>query len=106
MVDLDGPWGWRAIEPVTLFAVFAKLESYGTMTWAEIFTNDRTGCHDVPVSDICAEAQARLLDIRRADLDFLTSLRITGQRRVWGVRQRHILRVLWWDPLHTVYPVA
>ena len=39
------------------------------------------------------------------DVDELYQLRVTGAERVWGIRSGPLLRLLWWDPNHEVYPV-
>ena len=43
--------------------------------------------------------------IGKGELESLFSVRITGERRVWGIKDVAILRVLWWDLDHSVYPV-
>ena len=30
--------------------------------------------------------------------------RISGPGRVWGIREEHVLDLLWWDPRHEVCP--
>ena len=44
--------------------------------------------------------------VRRGDFEQarLFSVRLTGRIRLWGLRDVSILRVLWWDPEHTVCP--
>jgi len=34
----------------------------------------------------------------------LFSLRLTGKKRLWGIRDRHVFKVFWWDPEHGVCP--
>jgi hypothetical protein len=71
------------------------------MTWAQIMG---TGSHPIPVGDITPDAQRRLEAIGQADVDELFSLRFTGRERLWGIRDRHTLKVLWWDPGHEICP--
>jgi hypothetical protein len=75
------------------------------MTWAEI-NHPNTGCHPIPIKELCSEAQKRLSQIELiATEEELFSLRLSGRERLWGIRERHIFKILWWDPKHEVYPV-
>jgi len=71
------------------------------MKWSEIL-GDRH--HRVFVSDIIRKAQDRLVEIEQSDIDQLYSLAISGDKRIWGIRDRHIFKVLWWDPKHEICP--
>ena len=100
-VDWDGPLGWRDVPITELFRVIIpKLHNYETMKWSEI---EGASSHFVDLTDCSAEAQARAQEINLRE-DPLFSLRITGPKRVWGVRDIAILRLVWWDPRHTVCP--
>lgn len=103
LVDFDGNWGWeKATARVVLSEVVPKLHNFETMNWADV--EGPSGSHFVSVDSLCDGAQERLKEINQVDLDKLFSLRITGERRLWGVRDGHVLRVLWWDPKHEVCP--
>ena len=71
------------------------------MFWKDIL---RRGNHEVPVANIITNAQKRLAGLNLDDTETLVSLRLTGRQRIWGIRVANILRVLWWDPEHQVYP--
>ena len=103
-VDRDGPWSCMEIDHKIFWKeIFQRIRDFETMTWHEIH---RTGSHAIPVSEICHEAKTRLEEIGRGDTDELFSLRLTGKQRLWGIRDREILRILWWDPEHRVCPSA
>jgi len=105
ILDFDGLWGWGEMDAKTLKYVHQKLAQFETMTWAEI-NNPNTGCHPIKVRDLCSEAQKRLLEIKVIEFEEeLFSLRLSGKERLWGIRERHIFKILWWDPRHEVYPV-
>jgi hypothetical protein len=72
------------------------------MTWAEI--DGPCGSHSVGIEDLCTEAQDQLKKLGMEELESLFSLRITGERRVWGVKDVAVLQILWWDPKHSVCP--
>jgi hypothetical protein len=103
-MDLEGPWGWKRVEGQDLLQIQCRLASFEQMTWREI-DSDARSCGLMPVEIIAADAQKRLVAIGQEDIPALYKLRITKRGRVWGVRDRHVLRLLWWDPEHTVYPM-
>jgi hypothetical protein len=102
VVDLGGPWCWSALDGSGLRVVLQRLKEMETMTWSSIESG--TGSHFVDVGSLSKPARDRLAIIQQDDTDALFSLRITGRRRVWGIRASAVLKVLWWDPLHEVCP--
>ena len=102
IVDMDGPWGWRGVTQTDLIQeILPKLMEFETMTWVKLGEN---GSHPIPKDQIISAAQQRLVEINQDDIDAIYSLRLTGQRRIWGIRVRNILKILWWDPNHEVKP--
>jgi hypothetical protein len=102
-MDWAGPFGWHDVEGGTLRFVADKLANFETMTWAEIEGREN---HQVPCGNLCREARRRLEELEQDDLEELFSLRLTSANRVWGIKDRYILRLLWWDPNHAVCPSA
>jgi hypothetical protein len=82
--------------------IVPRLHHLESMTWGQV--EGATGSHFVEVTNIDGEAQRRLTAIGKDEQAQLFSLRITGEMRLWGVQDVAILRVLWWDPKHTVCP--
>lgn len=100
--DMGGPWGWEHASVQTLLGeIIPKLHEYESMTWAAM--EGHSGSHSIDVDGLAKDAQGRLAEIGKDDLDSLFSVRITGERRLWGVKDVAILRVLWWDPHHQVW---
>jgi hypothetical protein len=105
ILDFDGPWGWGDMDAKTLKYVHGKLAQFETMTWAEV-NHPNTGCHPIKVIDLCSKAQKRLAEIKVFEFEEeLFFLRLSGKERLWGIRERHVFKILWWDPMHEVYPV-
>ena len=101
-LDWGGDWSWGKVEASDLLKeVIPKLHSFESMTWAAV--EGATGSHSVSIERCCTAAQKRSND-KNLECDTLFSLRIKGEMRVWGVRDVAILRLLWWDPHHSVYP--
>lgn len=103
-VDLDGKWGWRNIDADTLIELRGKLSNLETMRWAEIINNRH--CHAIKASVLCKEARDRLVEIQLDDTDELYQLSFSNKQRLFGVRHKQVFDLIWWDPEHTVYPVA
>lgn len=102
LLDLDGPWCWSQMDKTQLLEVMARLRMFESMTWTAIEQSTRS--HFVNTEGLIKKAQDRLTELRQDDVDELFSLRVNGKSRVWGIRSENILKVLWWDPSHEVYP--
>jgi len=102
-LDFQEKWGFNQLnEFPTIEDIHSKLKNFETMTWREIEGKNN---HYIDVKDICKEAQERLRQIKLDEYDTLFSFRLTGKKRLWGIRENEILYLLWWDPEHTVYPI-
>lgn len=104
IMDFDGPFGCGQITAAKIKEIHRKLCAFETMAWNEIERNGQS--HFMPPSIISKTAQSRLAEINQDDADNLFSLRLTGTERIWGIRDRHVYKILWWDPDHKVYPVS
>ncbi|WP_338664315.1 hypothetical protein VQH23_03935 [Pararoseomonas sp. SCSIO 73927] len=103
-MDLEGSWGWSGTSAEYLFReVIPHLHNLETMSWQQLRAQ---GSHPIPTDQVCKEARERLGEIGKADEDSLYSVRFTGRCRVWGIRRGVVFHLLWWDPQHSVYPVA
>jgi hypothetical protein len=100
--DRNGPYHWPALIDPHYKLVLERLHEFEGMTLAQM---RNAGSHPIPRDQLCKEAQDRLAAIKQDDIDELMSFRITGERRVWCIPHRNLMRILWWDPNHQVYPV-
>lgn len=113
--DLEGQWSWgqdrqwsdeewkHNIEPYLL-----QMEK---LTWAEIYAQ-RTGGknrhkkhHDMDIGVICDEAFERWIEIKLEEYDTAFRFRFGGKQRLWGYKILEKFKIVWWDPLHKIYPV-
>ncbi len=101
-VDTDGRRGWYQLDKGTALYLHNKLASFESMTWGELAAS--TNHKQIPVENLCAAAQQRLVELRRDDLGDLWELRLGGKQRVWGWRSGDVMNLLWWDPEHEVCP--
>jgi hypothetical protein len=116
VVDQGGDWGWRSLAARFWWSeVLPKLQAFESMTWAEIMAaaggrSRGTNSHPVDVARLSRRAKARLAEIQQEDVSELFSLRLTATTRIYGIRDRRALKLLWYDPHHgtnaqAVYPV-
>ena len=104
MLDRHGPFG-HAISADDVAEILDFLKQIEKQTWNEVLKNRRDGGnHEVEVRLIQKAAQKRLKDRDLDDIDTLISLRMGAKKRIWGVRQGAVFRLLWWDPKHQVFP--
>ena len=100
LLDLSGPFGWKNINADEIWDIFSvKIKDKEHINWNELKS---AGSHNVEYSNLTKIAQKRLAEIGQNDIDELFSLRLTGKTRIWGIRDRYQLKILWWDPEHKV----
>jgi hypothetical protein len=100
-VDVGGPWCWTRLSGDEHALVVERLKRFESMTWGEIEGGEH---HLVGVDRCSRKARERLAELRHDDAERLFSLRVTGRKRVYGLRDEHVLCFLWWDPEHEVFP--
>ncbi len=102
IVDKEGRWGWAQVNDLSLWEdILSKMSNFETMTWAEILNRNN---HAISISRICPDAKRRPAELKQDDVDEIVSLHLTGLKRIWGIRDQNVLKILWWDPEHTVCP--
>lgn len=112
--DTDGAWSWgnrSCLDDAWNEEVHPFLFEYAQKTWLQIYA-ERTGGNNrrqkhifYNIEQICEEAQLRLIDLERDDVDCVFRFRLAGKKRLYGVQQMPWFYVLWWDPEHNIYPV-
>lgn len=98
---MDGPFGWDRLEKKVLNNILQKLKNFESMTWGEI---EGRRHHSISKDTLSRTAQKRLEEIHMDDVDEVFSLAMGGTERIFGVRERNIFKILWWDPDHQVCP--
>lgn len=112
--DVEGSWTWgprSSLNDSWDMELHPFLVEYSNKTWLQIY-DERTGGQQrrqkhiyYEVWQICREAQQRLIEIERDDVDTVFRFRMENLKRLYGVVQEHVFHVLWWDPDHKIYPV-
>ncbi len=102
-IDWGGLWGWHKLEAKKWQENLPKLGHFETRTWADIKSDGNNHVVDIQNSPN-PEVLKRLAEIHQDDIDELFSLRLSGKERLWGILDNHILKILWWDMNHEVWP--
>ena len=116
IADLEGTWGWKTTAGKDWWEkILPKLRDFESMTWEEIMRASGgrkagTNNHSVEVKNLTPQARDRLEEIQQDDVSELFSLRLDSKTRIYGIRDRRALKLLWYDPYHgnnqrAVYPV-
>jgi hypothetical protein len=101
-IDLDGEWSCKNIDrDLIISSILPRIQCFETMKWSEIRGGEH---HDINISNLSPKAQRRLEEIYQEDIDSLFSFRIDGIKRLWCILDRHIAKIIWWDPKHEVCP--
>lgn len=103
LIDCDGRWGFHSIcKNEFHHLVTSELKSKEGINWAELKSSG--GSHSVERSKLIKAARDRLTDIHLDDIDELFSMRFSGKKRIWGIRDENVFKLLWWDPDHEICP--
>jgi len=105
IMDWDGPWGLDACRKVKLdFRDFIinRLANFESMTWAELYRasggrKQGNNHHPIKVEQLSKKAVRRLEEIMLDDVDEVVSISLGGRRRLFGIRDRRALKILWFD---------
>ena len=103
--DHDGPWGKNCCQDLVVLwdEIYTKLRQYEIMTWGQIY-QDKKRNHDVAVGSLIKDARDRLTLLKLDDYETLFRFRLSGEQRVWGIRDGRVFKLLWWDPEHHICP--
>ena len=101
---LDGPYSWRMIDPVDLVRAFEFLSQTARRKWGEIITQPGGHHHLIETADLVRPACDDLLEAIPGGTDEVMSLRLTGQKRIFGYMEVGVMHILWWDPEHEICP--
>jgi hypothetical protein len=103
LLDHEGSYAWTEISSEHTKLIAEACKGWESMRADDVFA--AKGNKPVPFGNLCSAAQARLRNIELEEYDGQWwELRVSGQRRIWGVRQRHVFYIVWWDPEHQVCP--
>lgn len=101
-VDKSGPFAWPTDKDL-VHKLVKSLHNFDGMTWPEIEGHRH---HSINVSSLSSEAKFRLEEIKLDDVDEVFSFALGGEPRMICIRDRHIAKLLWYDPKHKVCPSA
>lgn len=103
-IDREGNWSPVNIDPAHISNLFEKMASFETMTVGEIFAPGSEHGKSYEIASMPAHSQKRLQELERDDETEIVRLRCGGAPRLYGFLREHVFHILWWDPLHQVWP--
>lgn len=104
LIDIDCPWCFKQISDDYFWSyLFCKLKFIESRTWGEII-GDCENNHYIPKNEIIKEASKRLEIRKLDDNDELFTLRLDGKKRIWGIRDGRVFKIIWWDREHLICP--
>lgn len=88
--------------------IIDKLSQFENTSWETIKREQygkkgKSKHHYQDINNINSEAQKRLIDLSLDDA-ILFTFRLDGSTRVWGLLDRGVFSLLWFDPYHEIYP--
>lgn len=103
---------WSPVDSNNCFLdnILAELSGFEGLTWAEIEQaaggrTHGTNNHFENISELISDAQKRATELHILE-DQMFSLRIGGQRRLYGLLNDGIFTLIWYDKNHEIYPVS
>lgn len=102
-VQMVAPYGFHELPSTKIQYIRSKLAEFEKRTWNEIFVIDKKHNHSVAVSGLKCPIAKKWLRDHMSDLEEISSLRLTGTERIWGIFAEGAFTVLWWDPYHLIW---
>ena len=104
--EYDGSWSWD-LTPKEVADLLTLLGNLTQHSWREVksmTTNGHHLHHAQPTASLCDEARERLDQLQRGDEEEVFRLRHGNRLRIWGVLNRAVFQIIWYDREHKVYP--
>ena len=103
IVERHGKYGFEKLFcKEKLWEIIDKTKEMEKLTWEQLGQN---GSHNVSTENFCKEARQELRRIGLGDLEEMYSLRFSAKERIYGLKENRVLKIMWWDPNHAIYPV-
>ncbi len=87
--------------------VLPKLRDFEKMTWSEIKSIPKatggTKHHNIEITRLTKEAQSEMQNCNLI-YDEIFSLRLTGVQRIFGILEKGVLDIVWFDDKHEICP--
>jgi hypothetical protein len=103
LIDFEGNWGWSKLADGHVTTLHELIKTCEGETLAKLKHEKRA--KQIPITQLCRAAQARLPRIGLEDREKLWELRFGHRKwRAWGLVEGSVFNLVWWDPDHTVCP--
>ncbi len=105
-MDMTGECGWHLVSEAELLRLQRWMADLEGKTWEEACSG-RVGCKPVSLDSSEEPARkmtARLMELKKDDVDSVYEFHLDGTTRFWGIRRGHVCHLVWWDPNHRLWP--
>lgn len=82
-----------------IWEILQKLKNFETQTWNDILLQHKKQNHMIVPDDLNKIAQDRLAEMH-IEAEAITSLRLTGNHRLYGYNDGRVFNVIWYDEEH------
>lgn len=96
-----GEFGFSNLDGEDIELLLRKIFSFQKTKWSEIVY---AGSHPISIEKLSPIAKKELIKSGNEDIDGIYSFKISSIIRLWGIKDRNIIWILWWDPKHQVCP--
>lgn len=104
--DYEGPWCLGQSSPDVIVDLMKRLRDIERMPLKDVFAPwSEVGKEYGPPSGLPnTDAGKRFIELGLDDETKVSRLRITGERRLYGVRREREFYPVFWDPHHLIWP--
>lgn len=104
--------GWAGVDADDLQAVVGRIASLDNSTATQVLAGSEVS-HDIFTvysqeaidQGFTNDAKRRLVERERDDATVIARIRLGSRKRLYAVKTpRGVYELLWWDPLHKIYP--
>jgi hypothetical protein len=112
--DREGKWKWheaRDWNDKENQEIISFLNEYKNKTWNEIEREICNSKHqqkhkEQPTSTLCQDARKRWKKLDTISIfDTSFRFRLTGKKRIWGIRIEHEFFIVWYERHHKICPI-
>lgn len=104
-LDLESDWSILNITREDHQRFLKFLSEVESMTAGELFKQGHRLCKSYDDMSKCPNKKViNRLTSHFGGLDNMVRLEIDGLKRIYGIRKEHEFHLVWWDPLHEVWP--
>lgn len=104
-VQLVDPYGWHEINLSVAAKIKARLGELERSTWKDIFVTNAADNHHFEVATLKCPIAKKWMQSNMPGQPSLWTIQVSSRERIWGILAEGAYRIIFWDPLHLIWPV-